>query len=185
MVVQAGAAEQVVDDDPEYVRGALAAIRSAGTSSLDEVRRVVSLLRETDAPDGLAPQPGMAAIGELVAAAQSTGLDVEFEMSGEPGEVAPGLGLTVYRIVQEALTNVRKHSDARRARVTVHCSLESVTVEVEDDGSTRGRVRASDGATGHGLIGMRERAAIYGGRFDAGVHPDGFRVRAVIPRVAA
>ena len=185
MVVQAGAAEQVVDDDPEYVRGALAAIRAAGTSSLDEVRRVVSLLRESDARDGLAPQPGMAAIGELVAAAQSAGLDIELEVSGEPDEVPPGLGLTVYRIVQEALTNVRKHSDAGRARVAVHCSPESLTVEVHDDGSAPGRNRAVEEAAGHGLIGMRERAAIYGGRLDAGAHPDGFLVRAVIPRVAA
>ena len=180
MVVQAGAAEQVVDDDPEYVRGALAAIRSAGTSSLDEVRRVVSLLRETGAPDGLAPQPGLAAIGELVAAAQSTGLHVEFELSGD-AEVQPGLGLTAYRIVQEALTNVRKHSDARRARVTVHCAPESLRVEVHDDGTVRGPA----GSGGHGLIGMRERAALYGGRLDAGAAEDGFRVRAVIPRVAA
>jgi signal transduction histidine kinase len=181
MVVQAGAAEQVVDDDPEYVRGALAAIRSAGTSSLDEVRRVVSLLRETDSPDGLAPQPGMAGIGELVAAAQSTGLHVEFELSGDAADVQPGLGLTAYRIVQEALTNVRKHSDARRARVAVHCAPESLTVEVHDDGTARG----PGGNAGHGLIGMRERAAIYGGRLDAGAAEDGFRVRAVIPRVAA
>ncbi|WP_188744100.1 sensor histidine kinase [Agromyces bauzanensis] len=121
MVVQAGAAEQVVDDDPEYVRRALAAIRVAGANSLDEVRRVVSLLRESDAADGLAPQPGITAIGELVAAAEATGLEVDFEVSGTPHDVPPGLGLTAYRIVQEALTNVRKHSDARRARVAVRC----------------------------------------------------------------
>jgi signal transduction histidine kinase len=181
MVVQAGAAEQVVDDDPDYVRRALAAIRSAGTSSLNEVRRVVSLLREPEVADGLTPQPGIAGIDELVAAAQSTGLDVDFVVSGTPDEVPPGLGLTVYRIVQESLTNVRKHSDAGRARVEVHCASDSLTIEVHDDGTRH----AAAGSGGHGLIGMRERATIYGGRLDAGAGVDGFRVRAVIPRAAA
>ena len=195
MVVQAGAAEQVVDDDPEYVRRALAAIRVAGTSSLDEVRRVVSLLRESDAADGLAPQPGIASIGDLVAAAEATGLEVDFEMSGAPHEVPPGLGLTAYRIVQEALTNVRKHSDARRARVAVRCEPETLTIEVDDDGTadaaggvTRARAaagHADGGHSGHGLIGMRERTALYGGRLEAAASVDGFRVRAVIPRAAA
>ena len=200
MVVQAGAAEQVVDDDPEYVRRALAAIRVAGTSSLDEVRRVVSLLRESDAADGLAPQPGIAAIGELVAAAEATGLEVDFEVSGTPHEVPPGLGLTAYRIVQEALTNVRKHSDARRARVAVRCEAETLTIEVDDDGTAVaahgvGRTLAAAGHAGgghapgrhagHGLIGMRERTALYGGRLEAAASVDGFRVRAVIPRAAA
>ncbi|WP_168197116.1 sensor histidine kinase [Agromyces laixinhei] len=196
MVVQAGAAEQVVDEDPEYVRGALAAIRVAGTSSLDEVRRIVSLLREPDAADGLAPQPDIAAIGELVTAARSTGLEVDLEMSGAHEDVPPGLGLAAYRIVQEALTNVRKHSGARRAQVAVRCDPESLTIEVVDYGTgaaggsavpaapgTSGARDASAGP-GHGLIGMRERAAIYGGRLDAGASADGFLVRAVFPRAA-
>ncbi|MGW9632002.1 sensor histidine kinase [Agromyces sp. NPDC055520] len=193
MVVQAGAAEQVVDEDPEYVRGALAAIRAAGTSSLDEVRRVVSLLRESDAAGGLEPQPGIAAIGDLVDATRAGGLEVDLVVSGVHEDVPPGLGLAVYRIVQEALTNVRKHSGARRARVAVRCDPESLTIEVHDDGAgASGAPGALDatgisgisGEPGHGLIGMRERAAIYGGRLDAGPSADGYLVSAVIPRAA-
>ncbi|WP_353988395.1 sensor histidine kinase [Ruicaihuangia caeni] len=201
MVVQAGAAQAVVDDDPDQARQALAAIRAAGTSSLHEVRRVVALLRDSDAPDGLAPQPGMAGIEALVCETRATGLEVDLEVSGTPDDIPPGLALAAFRIVQESLTNVRKHSDGGRARVTVRCDAETLSIDVHDNGSGRqratgiGEARAEvDGAapgassaraSGHGLIGMRERAELYGGRLEAGMVPDGFRVRAVIPRDSA
>ncbi len=184
MVVQAGAAEQVLDDEPELVRSALASIRSTGTGALDEVRRVVTILRE-DREAGLAPQPGIAALGDLAESARAAGLDVDLEVTGDHAGISPGLGFTVYRIVQESLTNVRKHSGARRATVRVAAGAEELAVEVTDDGGTRRAVaRAGAPGRGHGLIGMRERAALYGGTLEVGPSGEGFAVRAVLPRRA-
>lgn len=181
MVVQAGAAEQVVDDDPEYVRRALETIRSTGTESLDEVRRVVSILRESGAEAGLEPQPGMGELPRLVESSRSQGLDVGLAIDGDPAQVPPGLGLAAFRIVQESLTNIRKHSEATSAEVAVRVAPERLEVVVRDDGPRR----REPGGAGHGLIGMRERAAVYGGALEAGPSGAGFAVRAVIPRAEA
>lgn len=182
MVVQAGAAAQVVEDDPAFVQRALESIRCTGADSLDEVRRVVSILREPGDEAGLDPQPGLAALEDLVHDVRTTGIGVDCELSGDVAAVPPGLALAVYRIVQESLTNVRKHSDARTVTVRVACEPETVTVSVSDDGRSGAEPAA---ATGHGIIGMRERAAVYGGRLDAEALPGGFSVRAVLPRHAA
>jgi signal transduction histidine kinase len=181
MVVQAGAAEQVVDDDAEYVRRALETIRTTGTESLDEVRRVVSILRESGEEAGLEPQPGMGELPRLVESSRSQGLDVGLAIDGDPTQVPPGLGLAAFRIVQESLTNIRKHSDATFAEVAVRVAPERLEVEVRDDGPRR----REPGGAGHGLIGMRERAAVYGGALEAGPSGTGFSVRAVIPRAEA
>jgi signal transduction histidine kinase len=176
MVVQAGAAEQVVDDDPAYARQALTNIRNTGADALGEMRRVVAMLRDsTDEP--LHPQPGLEGLSALVEDARHAGLDVSVTVDGTPRPLPPGLDLAAYRIVQEALTNARRHSGAKSAALTVDYTDTSVRLEVRDDGS--GGPGSSDG---HGLIGMRERAAVYGGRLET-LQSDGrgFTVRAELP----
>jgi signal transduction histidine kinase len=176
MVVQAGAAEQVVDDDPAYARQALTNIRNAGADALGEMRRVVAMLRDaTDEP--LRPQPGLNELSTLAEDARIGGLDVSIAIQGMPRPLPPGLDLAAYRIVQEALTNARRHSGATRADLTVDYTDTGVRVEVRDDGS------GGHGSTdGHGVIGMRERAAVYGGRLET-VKSEGrgFTVRAELP----
>ncbi len=176
MVVQAGAAEQLVHDDPTFVRQALINIRKTGAGALGDMRRVVSMLRDSN-DEPLRPQPGLAAVDTLVADARNGGLEVSIEILGTPRVLPPGLDLAAYRIIQEALTNARRHSGATRAGLTVAYTDSSVRVEVRDDGS------GGHGSTdGHGLIGMRERAAVYGGRLET-VQTDGrgFTVRADLP----
>ncbi len=182
MVVQAGAAEQVVDDDGDYVREALATIRSTGTGALAEMRRVVAMLREDDDPEAaLSPQPGLDAVPTLVGDARAAGLEATLDVAGAARALPAGVDLAAYRIVQEALTNVRRHAAATRVRVALTYGEADVRIEVEDDG-----VGADDPVGGHGLVGMRERASLYGGTVEAGsTGGRGFRVRAVLPAGAA
>ena len=180
MVVQAGAAEQVVDDDPAFARTALASIRSTGADALGEMRRVVAMLRD-DSEGPLRPQPGLDGLSALAEDARQGGLDVSVAVEGKPHLLPAGLELAAFRIVQEALTNVRRHSGASAAAVTIDYTHAAVVVQVRDDGSG-----GSDSTEGHGLIGMRERAALYGGRLEtvrsAG---QGFTVRAELPVVSS
>jgi signal transduction histidine kinase len=178
MVVQAGAPQQMVDDDPAYVRSALATIRTTGTGALTEMRRVVEMLRDDEDSGALAPQPGVSGLPALVSDAQAASLDVSLRVEGESRELPAGLDLAVYRIVQEALTNVRRHAAASRAWVVLRYGEDHVELEVRDDGT--GGPRTPDLVDGHGLIGMRERAALYGGRLET-VSGNGFTVRAVLP----
>ena len=179
MVVQAGAAEQVVEEDPEYARAALGTIRSTGSSALAEMRRLVSVLREPESETDLTPQPGLQSLPELVDRARGTGLEVDLTVEGGDRALPAGLDLAAYRIIQEALTNIRRHSRATRARVRLALAPDEVRIEVDDPGPARQR---EDGqGTGHGLIGMRERAALYGGRLEAGPRGAGFGVRAILP----
>jgi len=183
MVVQAGAAEQMVDDDPAYVRAALDRIRNTGTSTLAEMRRLVTMLREDDAPGALAPQPSIANVETLIDDARRSGLEVTFGIDGEPRALPAGLDLAAYRIVQEALTNVRRHASASRASVLLSYRSDSIEIEVTDDG--RGESAAESGSVGHGLIGMRERAGLYGGTVLAAPRTEGgFMVRATLPALA-
>jgi signal transduction histidine kinase len=179
MVVQAGAAEQVVEEDPEYARAALGTIRTTGSSALAEMRRLVTVLREPTEGTDLTPQPGLATLPELVERARRTGLEVELTVQGEDRPLPVGLDLAAYRIIQEALTNVRRHSRATRARVRLALDRRHLCIEVDDDGPSRPPDHG--GGTGHGLIGMRERAALYGGRIEAGPCGTGYGVRAVLP----
>ncbi|GGK68990.1 two-component sensor histidine kinase [Ornithinimicrobium pekingense] len=179
IVVQAGAAEQVVEDDPEFARRALATIRTTGSGALAEMRRLVGMLRDPDPGLGhdLAPQPGIAALPDLVEAARGVGLSVDLDVSGVPPTLPAGLDLTAYRVVQEALTNVRRHSRATSARVAMQFAPESLEIRVTDAGPAR-----QPGAEpGHGLVGMRERVALFGGRVEADAGEHGFTVRAVLP----
>lgn len=177
IVVQAGAAEQVVDDDPDYVRRALGTIRSTGTGALDEMRRVVAVLRDGDEPGTLEPQPGLSAVPDLVEEARAAGLTTSLEVTGAERPLPAGVDLSAYRIVQEALTNVRRHAAATRVRVALTYDDRALRIEVLDDG-----VGPIAPGGGHGLVGMRERAALYGGTVETGpVDGRGFAVRAVLP----
>ncbi len=180
MVVQAGAAEQVVADSPDEARQALRQIRRTGTEALAEMRRLVGVLRDPDDVGPLAPQPGLDALATLVEDARAAGLPVTFSVSGEPKELPAGLGLTAYRIVQEALTNARRHATAATSvNVGLSYGRKDLRIDVTDDGV--GEVSSTDNG-GHGLIGMQERVQMYGGRVRAARLPGrGFRVTASLP----
>jgi signal transduction histidine kinase len=180
MVVQAGAAEQAVRDDPEFARAALATIRKTGSGALGEMRRVVAVLRDVDdhGREQLTPLPGVDGLAGLVEATRAGGLDATLAVRGHERPLPAGLELAAYRIVQEALTNVRRHARASTAEVTVDFAPSSLLITVQDDGVGT----AEPNAGGHGLVGMRERAALYGGTVEAAAAPGGgFAVRAVLP----
>jgi signal transduction histidine kinase len=179
MVVQAAAARDVFDARPERAREALGSIERAGREALSQLRSLLGVVR---APDEAArpyqPQPGLADVDELVERVRRTGLPVELVVEGERVPVPVGIDLSAYRIVQEALTNTLKHAHATSAGVAVRYGPGEVTVEVVDDGAGAG-VEANGG---HGLIGMRERVALYGGELRAGARPHGgFAVSARFP----
>jgi signal transduction histidine kinase len=178
MVVQAEAAEEMLTRSPEAAVLPLHRVQDTGREALAEMRRLLGVLRTTDAgPPSTVPQPSLRRIPDLVSEAADVGLAVEVRVSGEPVDLAPGRELAAFRIVQEALTNTRRHARATRARVTLDYSPTELRIEVTDDG--RGRTGSH---AGHGLIGMRERAALYGGRLDVGpAAGGGFRVTAVLP----
>ena len=179
IAVQAGSGRLVIDESPEVAKQALTAIETTSRGALQEMRRLLSVLRD-DAADAttLAPSPGVADIDALVSTARATGVEVRLRTEGAPVALPAGTGLCAYRIVQEALTNVRKHAHASVANVTLRFAPTSLEVEVVDDGvGTRGDVASS----GHGLSGLRERTELYGGMFEATPRRDGFRVWARIP----
>jgi signal transduction histidine kinase len=184
MVVQADGASYALDRSPERAREALATISSTGRQALDEMRRMLGVLRSADEQSGMAPQPGIAQLGELLDQARASGLAVTFTVEGVPGPLPGGLALTAYRTVQESLTNVRKHGGpAAEARVVLRYCEDALLLTITDDG--RGAAAANDGA-GHGLVGMRERIAVYGGTLHAGPRPGGgFQVAARLPLGAA
>ncbi|CAN5258397.1 histidine kinase [soil metagenome] len=180
MTVQAGVARVALDaDDGDRARSALASVEGTGREALDELRRLLGILRAHDhAADDLAPQPGLDAIAGLVEQLRGTGREADLRVEGAPRPIPAGMALTAYRIVQEALTNVVKHAGEARVAVVVRYADDRLEVEITDDGSGAGR-RSSGG---HGLAGMRERAALYGGEVRAGSVPDGgFRVLTRLP----
>ena len=170
MVVQAGAADRVLEGDQPDVRRALAAIAGTGRETVDEMRLLLGVVR-SDEGDGLSPQPGLADLDQLVSNVRSAGLHVDLRVEGERSPLSPGVDLSAYRIVQEALTNVLKHTETARVEVTVRYANDAVQVEVCDDG----RPREPTAGGGNGLIGMRERVAMLGGEFRAGARRDGER----------
>ena len=179
MVVQAGVAEHLLDTQPSQAREAIARIGSTGRSSLREMRQLLRTTRDTTDASGLRPQPGLADLPALVAQVEAAGLPVEMRPAGSAGDTPPGVELAVYRLVQEALTNTLKHAGPARARVRVSHPHGAVEVEVVDDGRGPGPEGAGGG---HGLIGMRERVAVYAGELVTGAAPDGgFRVWARFP----
>ena len=185
IAVQSGVANHVIDSRPAQARQALATIEATSRSALVELRRLLGVLRQGDDPvASLEPNPGMAEIGRLADQIRSAGVEVELKVEGEPGELPPGVDLSAFRIAQEGLTNVLKHGGGV-ARVLVRYSPGAVAVEIADDGRA-----GTDGApaegTGHGLIGMRERVAVFGGQLTAGPVPGGgYRMAARLPYAAA
>lgn len=176
--VQAGVGLALLDTDPEQARSALTTIKAASKEALGEVRQVLDTLRTPgDAPR--APAPGLDRLPELVEQAASTGLRVEVETEGERAALPPGTDLAAFRIVQEALTNVVRHSGSRTARVRITYAPGRLGLRIDDEGPATG---SDAGGSGRGLVGMRERAAALGGTIEAGPRPDGgFRVRADLP----
>jgi signal transduction histidine kinase len=177
--------------EPERAGRAMRQVSATGHQALDEMRRLLGVLRTEDAPESRQPQPGMAQIDGLFDQVRATGLAAGLIVTGTPAALPPGAELTVYRIVQEALTNTLKHA-AGPTRVSVAIAYRpgSITVDVHDDGAG-GRVRpeletgTGTGTAGHGLAGMRERAAVYGGTVSAGPDPaGGWHIRAHLPLAA-
>jgi signal transduction histidine kinase len=180
MVVQAEAAEAMLDSDPERARRPLAAVQQTGRAALGELRRMLGVLREmADEGPALAPQPGLSGLGELARQVREAGLPVTVRIEGEPRPLSPGIDLSAYRIVQEGLTNALKHAGPATAEVVVRYGPRDLELEVRDDG--RGRASGANGG-GHGLLGMRERVALYGGDLAAGPRPGGgFALTARLP----
>ena len=176
MGVQAGAARVLMTEDPRRAHDALASIEATARDSVAELQRLLAILRAGDADD-LAPQPGLGDLPALAAATRAAGLEVDLDAGDFSGRVGAGQSLAAYRIVQEALTNVLKHARASRAAVRVALEGDALAVEIDDDGRGPGPARR-----GHGLIGMHERALLYGGTLDVGRREHGgFSVRARLP----
>jgi signal transduction histidine kinase len=210
VAIQAGVGRHVLDSQPEETRQALAAVEATSRGALDELRRVVGLLRQDDQPElALSPAPGLSDLGLLVEQVRAAGVPVELEVNGEPTMLRPGIELSVYRVVQEALTNVVKHAGPATARVGISYGADAIDVEIVDTGrgcvprsgagngapSLHSRHSGASGASGastddgtvdsaghHGIIGMRERVALFGGSLAVGPGSEGgFRVAAHIP----
>jgi signal transduction histidine kinase len=182
IAIQADAAEAALGRDPELARRPLTAIRASAREALAEMRQLLGMLREDDGPDtadALAPQPGLGQLPALVERTRAAGVPVELEISGEPRPLPASLDLSAYRILQEALTNVRKHAGSVPATVRLEWRDGALAVGVRD----RGPGGPTGGRAGHGLVGMRERVRLHGGELHAGptAAGDGFEVRAVLP----
>jgi signal transduction histidine kinase len=191
MVVQADGAAYVLDASPEQAKQALATISSTGRQALAEMRRLLGLLRSKDDAGGeYVPQPGVEQLTDLVEQVRGAGLPVRFEVAGEARPLSSGVELTAYRIVQEALTNTRKHGGPD-ANATVRITFGEAELDllIEDDGRGAQHELYEEGAEdglGHGLIGMRERIGMVSGTLDAGPRPGGgFRISAVLPTKTA
>ena len=178
MVVQAQAGPRQVDDR-ELVLGAFRSIEVSGREALVELRRLLGVLRTGDERPAVVPQPGLGSLQSLVEQVRRAGLPVEFRVEGTPTPLPPGVDLSAYRIVQEALTNTLKHGGQAAAEVVVRYEAGALEVEVVDNGAGS---QAGGNGTGHGLIGMRERVALHGGMLEAGARGDrGYAVRARLP----
>jgi signal transduction histidine kinase len=186
VVLQSRGGRRLIDSEPDAARQAFDAIESTSSQALGEMRRLLGLLRADD-DDSLLPQPTLARVEDLAAELRASGLPVELSLEGEPGVLPPGVDVSAYRIVQEALTNALKHAGPTRARVRVAYEADSVLVEVTDDGAGANAPTNGSGppGSGHGLVGMRERVAIVGGELTAGPRPaGGYTVSARLPYAA-
>jgi signal transduction histidine kinase len=180
IVAQARAGPHLVGD-PERASGAFRSIESSGREALNELRRLLGILRSDDQQLAIGPQPGLSSLESLVEQVRASGLPVELTVEGAPSRLPAGIDLAAYRIAQEALTNVVKHSEATQAEVSIRYRQRELELTVTDNG--RGGAASSNG-NGHGVIGMRERVALYGGSLEGGPHADGgYSVCARLPLI--
>jgi len=180
MVVQAEGASYALDNSPETTRRALGTIAETGRTALAEMRRLLGVLRSEPKSADRAPQPGVDQLEDLLEQVRAAGLPVDFSVEGVPVPLPQGMALAAYRIVQESLTNTRKHGGPRvSAQVSLHYGEDGLRMLVRDDG--RGAAALTDGQ-GNGLTGMRERVAMYGGELNTGPRLEGgYQVEAVLP----
>ncbi|WP_410595630.1 sensor histidine kinase [Amycolatopsis sp. lyj-23] len=177
--LQAGLANYVFDSDRPMARAAVTTVEATSREALLEMRRLLDVLRLDDDKLDLSPQPGLHELGGLVERVRAAGLTVDLVESGKPKAVPPGVAISAYRIVQESLTNVLKHAGPASVRVEITHRARHLDVKITDDGVGS---RAGSGLSSYGIEGMRERATLYGGTFDAGPRPDGgFGVVASLP----
>jgi signal transduction histidine kinase len=181
--MQAGIALHVLEKRPEQARLALEAIRETSKAALHDVRGTLAVFREPDGDGARRPTPGLAQLDSVVSAMHVSGLPVEVSVSGDPGGLPAAVDVAAYRIVQESLTNVLRHAGPARASVSIGYRPEELVVEVTDDGRAKVPAgRSGSGGGGHGITGMRERAAALGGTLEAGPRAEGgFRVLARLP----
>jgi signal transduction histidine kinase len=179
MVVQSGAARRIVERDPERAAEAAELVRETGREALAELRHLFGPVRRGEG-EALSGPPSITRIDQLAARAEAAGLSVRVEVEGAPVDLPPGVDLTAYRVVQEALTNTLKHAGSANATVRIAYRRDEVLISVEDDGTPGGGTLDESG--GHGLLGMRERVGLYGGAIDAGPREQGgFSVSARLP----
>jgi signal transduction histidine kinase len=186
MVIQAGAARMVLDADPALAKEALVAIEGGGRAAMADLRNVMGLLtmdstgQNPAAEADLAPQPGLDGLDALVGRMRTAGVDVTLQVTGERRALSPGLELTAYRLVQEALTNMVKHAVGASAEIRVGYGPHELLVDVANSEGRPGQAAAT--GSGKGLVGLRERVAAYGGSLKVGPRPTGgFRIRATLP----
>lgn len=169
IVLQARGGRRLLQSEPAEAGEAFAIIERTGHQTLDDMRRLLGMLRRNDEELALAPQPSLKELGRLVEQVQAAGLPVQVVIEGEARELPPGVDLSAYRIVQEALTNALRHAGPARVRVRLRYGADDLEIEIADDGMGTG-----DGSgPGYGLVGMRERVSVYGGKLQAGRRPDG------------
>jgi signal transduction histidine kinase len=179
--VQAAAAAHVLVDPPTEAAEAIAAIRSASKEGLRELRTILNVLRQADDRDPVQPTPGLDQLDVLVGTVRRAGLATDVRIEGEVPPLPPAVDVAAYRIIQESLTNVLRHAGPATATVALAVADGCLSVRISDSG-TGSPHRSGDGLTGHGMIGMRERAASVGGRFEAGpAAQGGFVVSALLP----
>jgi signal transduction histidine kinase len=180
MVIQASGAQKVLDKRPQQAREALQSIEVTGRQALDELQRVLGILRTDSDGESLTPQPSLRHLDTLLEQIRQGGLPVEATIEGDVRQLPPGIELAAYRIVQEALTNSLKHAGKAKAELTIRYRAHDLQVEICDDG--RGPSPTAANGSGHGLVGMRERVSLYGGTLAAGPLPGGgYSVRAALP----
>ena len=178
MTVQAGAVRRLLLPEQERERQALEIVESTGREALTEMRRLVGLLREQGTMPEFAPQPSLRTLDILIGTVREAGLEVELDVQGEERELPPGVDLSAYRLVQEALTNTLKYAGPAQAWVTLRWRDDELELEVANNGSSE----AASNGTGHGLAGMRERVALCGGTLETGPRDGGgFVVRCHLP----
>jgi signal transduction histidine kinase len=181
MIALAEGAAYTNDTDPARATTIMSQVSGTGRAALAEMRRLLGVMRTPDESQAFAPQPTIADLDELVETVRAAGLPTRLSITGSTAELPPSAQLAVYRMVQEALTNTLKHASAEHAEVRLCCSPESVQLEITNDGTT-----AAYGPVGHGILGMRERAAVFGGEVEAGPGPSGgWRVATTLHLVAA